>query len=263
VSEVVRSRRLAADTVVDDGPSTASIGAVGGRLVHRVMERLDLTLAPLDRAAAAQALALTLAREKNIDARVVPRVSSVVARLAQHEVVERAADAVRAGRPLWREVPFAIRSGRTTTSGTIDLVFQTPAGFVVVDWKSDIPAPVSALRARYEAQLVEYARAVVKALDARTPVETVLAGPHPELPLDDDADSALLPDDARAVIDLLLARGVAAPVIGHVESGIETVCAWPEQKVALVDAADVLLPGFTTTCRADDLPALLRSDDDD
>src|SRR5205814_592492 len=120
-----RSRRLAVDSVIDDGPSSSSIGAVGGRLVHRVMERLDLTLVVDDRVRAARELCQTIALDSNIDDRVIERAASVCERLARHEVVERAAAATNAGWPLWREVPFAVKGGgtATTTSGTIDLVF--------------------------------------------------------------------------------------------------------------------------------------------
>jgi hypothetical protein len=178
---------------------------------------------------------------------------------------------VKAGGALWREVPFAVPGGgaRTTTSGTIDLVFVEADQVVVVDWKSDVPPEGSSMRARYEAQLAEYARAVVRALDPKMPVETILAGPHPELPLDDDDIYAFVPDDARAVLEALVARGAPAPIVGYVDAGVETICAWPDHKLALVeketDAADIKAlqkAGYVVTASIDDVAARLAPPDD-
>ncbi len=270
VSEVAAQRRLTVDVVVDEGSEEQGVGAVGGRLVHKVMERLDFNLPTEMRVAAARQLAKSMARAAFVDPAgadgVVDRVASVVDRLARHAVVERAAKAQR----IWREVPFALPSAdrRRTVAGTIDLVFEDATAVVVVDWKSHVPAPGTALRARYEAQLAEYVRAVVTTIDPKKPIEAVLAGPHKELPPDlfefddDDGAYASLDEDVRAVVEAVAAV-VGAPVVGYIDvSGVECVVAWPDRKVALVDDNSVDVPGFLTTSWADALPGLLGVVDD-
>lgn len=257
VSEVAAQRRLAVDLVVDEGSDEQGVGAVGGRLVHKVMERLDFTLPIELRVAAARTLCRSLASSGFVDPHdaddVVVRAASVVDRLARHPVIERAARAKR----LWREVPFALPSDdrRRTVAGTIDLVFEDDAAVVVVDWKSRVPAVGTVLRARYELQLAEYVRAVVVGLDAKKPIEAILAGPHKELPVDDDDEDAFaaLDEDVRAVVEAVVDRA-GAPVAGLIVGDVECVVAWPDQKVAL---ADVDVPGYVSTSWPDALPELL------
>ncbi|MDP2344131.1 MAG: UvrD-helicase domain-containing protein [Deltaproteobacteria bacterium] len=258
VSEVVQNRRVAVDVVVEDGLGhSGSVGAVGGRLVHAVMERLDFTLPIEMRVVAARGLCQRLARAgfTDTDRDVVDRACSVVERLARHPVVDRVAAVLARHGRVWREVPFAVPSAdrRSTTAGTIDLVFvEEPAQrVVVVDWKSDVPPPGTALRARYEAQLQEYVRAVVKGLPGLA-IEAVLAGPHRELPVDDEAALSLLTPEVRGVVEGL---GIELPAVGLIVDDIETVCAWPERRVALSDAP--LKDDWRSTDDVDALPALL------
>src|SRR5262249_53212156 len=99
--------------------------AVGGA-VHAVLQTIDLaTGAGLTEAAAPQAAAEgVLGRE------------AVVAALAQSALVAPAVVEAAAS-PHWREVYVAAPIGATLLEGYIDLLYRTPAGLVVVDYKTD------------------------------------------------------------------------------------------------------------------------------
>jgi ATP-dependent helicase/nuclease subunit A len=108
-------------------PRPAGVGGFGaafGRAVHGVLEEVDLGGDDVDR------LAGRLAAAEGVDP--VPVAAAVRSALAAPVVAE----ARRAGR-VWREVPVAgVVDGRVV-DGTIDLLFETPAGLVVVDYKTD------------------------------------------------------------------------------------------------------------------------------
>jgi ATP-dependent helicase/nuclease subunit A len=127
-------------------------GTAVGRAVHAVLQTVDLaTGTGLAEAAAAQAAAEgVLGRE------------AVVAALARSAL---AAPAVieAAGAPHWREVYVAAPIGDTLLEGYIDLLYRTPEGLVVVDYKTDhLPdePSVDARLAHYRRQGAAYALAV-------------------------------------------------------------------------------------------------------
>jgi ATP-dependent helicase/nuclease subunit A len=134
-------------------------GTAVGRAVHAVLQTVDLaTGAGLDEAAAAQAAAEgVLGRE------------AVVAALAR-SALRAPAIAEAAASPHWREVYVAAPIGATLLEGYIDLLYRTPEGLVVVDYKTDhLPdePSVDARLAHYRRQGAAYALAVERVTGLR------------------------------------------------------------------------------------------------
>jgi len=136
-------------------------GTAFGRAVHAVLQSIDLaTGADLESAAAAQAAAEGIAERRD------DIVRSVRAALASDAVRE----AVAGGR-MWREIYVAAPVGERTLEGFIDLLYETPDGLVVVDYKTDrVPGAeeLTEALARYRLQGAAYALALEETL--RRPV---------------------------------------------------------------------------------------------
>jgi len=136
-------------------------GTSVGRAVHAVLQVVDLASQEgLDTLARAQAAA-----------EGIPKRSEEVARLAKRacesEPVRRA---VASGR-LWREVPVGAPSGGQVLEGFIDLLFQTPEGYEIVDYKTDAlrEDELEGRMDRYRIQGDAYAE-LVRAITGMTPV---------------------------------------------------------------------------------------------
>ena len=130
-----------------------------GRAVHAVLQSVDLaTLDGLENLARAHAAA------EGVGARA-GEVARLARRAAESEPVRRA---VAAGR-LWREVPIGAPDGDGVLEGFIDLLFETPEGFEVVDYKTDdvSAAEVQGRMERYEVQGRSYATLVEKVAGRR------------------------------------------------------------------------------------------------
>ncbi len=128
-------------------------GTAIGRAVHAVLQTVDLaTGAGLDHAAAAQAAAEgVIGREHTIAA------------LARSALATDTVRAAAASPGCWREVFVARPFDGTTLEGYVDLLYRSPEGLVVVDYKTDQLAGEAQLdeRAeRYRLQLAAYALAV-------------------------------------------------------------------------------------------------------
>ena len=144
-------------------------GTAVGRAVHGVLQVVDLeTGAGLDDAAAAQAVAEGVAGRTDVIRRL--------ARSALATPVARAA----ARHDHWRELWVAAPVGDRLVEGYIDLLYRTPEGLVVVDWKTDhVPADgaegadvaheLSLKVERYRLQGASYAAAV----EAATGIDVV------------------------------------------------------------------------------------------
>jgi hypothetical protein len=132
-------------------------GTEVGRAVHAVLQRIDLaTGAGLDQEAASAAVA-----------EEVPDVA-LIASLARGALGSEAVRAAAAS-PHWREIYVGTRVGEVLVEGFVDLVYRTPDGLVVVDYKTDA-VPGAALEARvavYRPQLAAYARALADATGER------------------------------------------------------------------------------------------------
>lgn len=102
-------------------------GTSMGRAVHAVLQAIDLeTQAGLETLARAQAAAEGIPKRAD-------EVARLVRRACESEPVRRAV----ASRRLWREVPIGAPSADSVLEGFIDLLFETPEGYEIVDYKTD------------------------------------------------------------------------------------------------------------------------------
>ena len=149
-----------------------------GRAVHAVLQTIDLATGEgIEETSRAQAAA------EGIPGRVddIIGLSRVAVR---SPVVKRAVESER----YWREVPVGIPIGDGSLQGFIDLLFETPEGLVIVDYKTDSVRAdgVSAAAARYRPQAGGYALATQRATGR--PVSEVVflfLEPHSEESLTD------------------------------------------------------------------------------
>jgi len=213
------------------------VGALGGRVVHEALELLDLSRPLAELLLQAEPLVASAASELALDQELVPVCVDIVRRILEDPVLSRA----RVAPERWVEVPFSVRDQGRIVSGRIDLAFPTDASrtrWVVVDWKSDLPARGTPAWRNYERQLAWYAKALLKTVSPCEDVEAVLVGPHPELGEADPVESALelvLPELADG-LRRLLAASVPMPEVGP-DLGEPIVAtaelAWEDAKVAL------------------------------
>lgn len=149
-----------AETDASDAPPwrRGRAGTAVGRAVHAVLQTVDLDTGDgLAATARAQALAEDIPlRESEIRALVESVLASPTVRRASNDDCR-----------YWREVPVAIDVNGVLIEGFIDLLIETPGGFVVVDYKTD-PAPsaeeLDAALARYTPQGATYALALETSL---------------------------------------------------------------------------------------------------
>lgn len=239
VSEDVARRRLPGPFVEEDFNPT--VGTRGGTVVHQVMEQLDLTAPPAKLLEDFPVLVDGFAAQAGLDEEVTTACHSVLEKILKHPIMERIKEAPEH----WKETPFSYRKGKNTViTGTIDLCFPTDASrkkWVVVDWKSHIPAEGTTLRTRYEKQLEHYVRALlltVGKLD-EVEIEKHLIGPHEELPDEPSLDFVL-----ELILDRALASGVArlaeagvpAPAVEQAvgdKNEAELELAWEDEKIGL------------------------------
>ncbi|MEQ9496509.1 MAG: UvrD-helicase domain-containing protein [Deltaproteobacteria bacterium] len=215
------------------------VGLLGGKVVHRVMEHLDLAEPAAVAMETVPSLVELYARIVGLPAEDAPKCVAIVASLLEHDVVERA----RAAPERWQEAEFTFKKRGRIISGTIDLCFPTDATrkrWVVADWKSDLPAVGSPARARYEHQVKLYAEALIANLvDHPIEVDAVLVGPHAGLDVD-------LRERALRTVHSALASGLAAlldagapvPAVGMDVGVKETVgeleLCWEDAQVGLL-----------------------------
>ncbi len=134
-----------------------------GTLVHALLATLplDATTSQVTDLAALHAK-LFAASDQERDA------AAVIARgLIGHSRWQAARAAAAAGRRVWREAPVSLRidgnpgTPPTIVDGQVDLAYETDAGWVVVDFKTDIE--IASAQDAYEQQVALYAEAVSKA----------------------------------------------------------------------------------------------------
>ncbi len=213
------------------------VGALGGRVVHDVLEHLDLSLPVEALLADVEPQIGATAAELGLDPELVSVCIDIVQRILRDPVLDRA----RRAPERWVEVPFSIQDRGRIVSGRVDLAFPTDPSrthWVVVDWKSDLPPRGTPAWRNYERQLGWYAKALLKTISPCEHVETVLVGPHPELGEPDPVDAALewVRPELVEVLQALLQAGASVPDIGA-DVGEPVVAtaelAWEDQKVAL------------------------------
>ena len=168
-------------------------GTAIGRAVHGVLQTIDLASGEgLESTAAAQAAAEGVTGS---EARIAATVRGALAS-------ESVRSAVASGQ-WWRESYVATTIGGKVVEGYIDLVFRTPGGLVVVDYKTDAltgPGDVDAKLARYRLQGATYALALGTATGEHiASVRFVFCSPDSatEAEITDLADAVA---EARAVV---------------------------------------------------------------
>jgi ATP-dependent exoDNAse (exonuclease V) beta subunit len=128
-----------------------------GRAVHSVLQTVDL-----DTGQGIVAIAAAQAAAEGVPGRAAEVERLVRAALASPVVREAVA-----GERYWREVFVSAAVGGTVVEGFIDLLYETPDGYVVVDYKTDnLPADADLDRAleRYRLQGATYALALQQTL---------------------------------------------------------------------------------------------------
>ena len=148
------------DDTARSAPPSNEQALVLGNLVHEIMERV-----PLDDQSGLTAIADEAAREAGRSD--LAEHAAVLAAACWRSAPVRAAAAKRT----WRELPVSAAIDDILIEGYVDLVFDSGDGFVIVDFKTDRDADVSAAARRYELQLGAYAVALEEAT-GRQVVET-------------------------------------------------------------------------------------------
>lgn len=133
-----------------------------GTLVHAVLATLplDADRSDADDLAAMHAQMFGATDEERDAA------AAIAVKLLHHPRIAEAREAERAGRRVWRETPVTLRidggdAALHIVDGQVDLAYETPAGWVIVDFKTDIEM-VNAQDA-YKRQVALYCDAVSRA----------------------------------------------------------------------------------------------------
>jgi ATP-dependent exoDNAse (exonuclease V) beta subunit len=149
---------VAVVTVAETAAANRVGGAAFGVLVHGILAqaRFDATAEHLEDLAAVEARVLGLSDAEAAAA------TSVVARVLTHDIIARAKAAEARGQ-CRRETPitWSMADGRLV-EGIVDLAFEEPEGWVVVDYKSDRVLAVEG-EERYRRQIGLYASAIRRA----------------------------------------------------------------------------------------------------
>jgi ATP-dependent helicase/nuclease subunit A len=148
-------------------------GSEVGRAVHAVLQHIDLATGDgLEAAAAAHAVA-----------EEVPDVA-LVAALARAALTSPTMQAAAISQH-WREMYVGTTVGDLVVEGFIDLVYRTPDGLVIVDYKTDaVPGPAIERRvALYRPQMAAYVKALSDATGEHV-VGAVLVFLHPQGAID-------------------------------------------------------------------------------
>jgi ATP-dependent helicase/nuclease subunit A len=126
-----------------------------------VLQAVDLaTMEGIETLAKAQSAAEGIAQRTE-------EVTRLAKRACESEPVQRA---VASGR-MWREVPIGAPSGDVVLEGFIDLLFETPEGYEIVDYKTDDirPNDIKGRMDHYRGQGEAYAE-LVRVITGKTPV---------------------------------------------------------------------------------------------
>ena len=170
-----------------------------GRAVHAVLQSLDLANGDgLEDAAGAQSVA-----------EGVPGRRAEIIELARTALASKAVRAAVDSGRFWRELYVAADVDGTVVEGFIDLLYETPEGLVIVDYKTDdagTPERVQEAMQRYELQGAAYALALERAMPGRKVAACtfVFVRPSREERIPDLADAM------RRVGQLLAAPATAA-----------------------------------------------------
>jgi ATP-dependent helicase/nuclease subunit A len=152
----------------EEGPKAAyiatsdpeGIGRLVGTLVHEVLSVMDLTGGDppeglIERAAAGIGIASDLAGT------VIDEARPLIERFISSDMGK----VIGASRIIGREIPILTGRDGATVTGRIDIIYETPDGIVVLDYKTDRVTHEGAAEAalRYEGQIRAYVEALTKA----------------------------------------------------------------------------------------------------
>ncbi|MBU1431767.1 UvrD-helicase domain-containing protein [Myxococcota bacterium] len=154
------------------------LGVEAGSLLHEVMERLDFSQAQATLEATARALLYARASLWGVDLEILSHLERILQQILRHEVIDRA----RRAPERWQEVQFVYPRRGQMIKGAIDLCFPVDEArqrWVIVDWKSALPAEGSAGWGNYQRQLKHYTQALKACLGVEITVEAILVGPSP------------------------------------------------------------------------------------
>lgn len=222
---------------IEAAPET--VGARGGRVIHAVMERLDLARPHAELVAKGVDLVALLGAQAGLGDELIAKCQKIVERILANPLVDKARHAPER----WPEVPFTYSPRpNTVISGTIDLCFpldESRREWAVFDWKSRVPAKDDPLRVRYEEQLKRYASALLAGLGDVKVTQLEIVGPYPEFGALSTVDDAIVDvlGSLRGPLAALLERGALPPSVG-VDVGEPIICTaelcWDANKIAII-----------------------------
>jgi ATP-dependent helicase/nuclease subunit A len=204
-TEAADDPNLEKDPPVEEVPpwKRGRAGTALGRAVHAVLQSIDLASGDaLEGAAQAQAAA-----------EGIPGRAGEVAKMVSSALQSNAVREAVAGGRFWRELYVGAPVGPDVVEGFIDLLYETPEGLVVVDYKTDnVPgeAAIDEAVTRYRLQGAAYALALEQSL-GRPVARCVFVFARPSGAIEreiDDLRSAM--NDVRSLLQLQRV-GVSAP----------------------------------------------------
>lgn len=236
----VRWRSVSQDVKPVRATHSAGLGQLAGRVVHRVMEHLDLSLDAETLEALVPGMTAVQAHIVGLPDSDQEVVQEIVRGLLASDVVRRA----RTAPERWQEAEFSYTDRGRIIAGTIDLCFPTDTtrrSWVVVDYKSDVPPRGSPEHAAYEQQIAHYARALIANLvdhDVEI-VERHIVGPHPSIGVDARARALQEVEPSMApALEALLDAGAPVPDVGMDVGADEIIgqleLSWEDQKLGLL-----------------------------
>ncbi len=110
-------------------PAAGGEGAIFGKLVHRLFEKVDWARGDL-----LKEMAVIEGRGLGATGPMIQRAREMVREVLESEMMKRI---IRSGN-VYKEVPFVFKKDGTLFEGVMDIVFKEAEGLVVVDFKTDL-----------------------------------------------------------------------------------------------------------------------------
>lgn len=147
-------------------PATKGEGAIFGKLVHRLFEKLDWSKPDL-----LGKMAEMEGRKLGATGPMIHRAGEMVRMALESEVMKRV---IRSGN-FQKEVPFAYKKEETIFEGVMDLVFKEEDGLVVIDFKTDTveERDLNSKKGHYLLQVEVYSDAI-RTIFGHPPKEVIL-----------------------------------------------------------------------------------------
>jgi ATP-dependent exoDNAse (exonuclease V) beta subunit len=147
-------------------PVAKGEGAVFGKLVHRLFERLDWSQPGL-----LEKIAELEGKDLGATGPMIKRAKEIVREALQSPILQRAIKSDN----YQKEVPFTYKNNGTIFEGVMDLVFKEEDGLVVLDFKTDLvkKEELNSKVEHYKPQLQVYSDAI-KSIFGGPPKEIIL-----------------------------------------------------------------------------------------